>query len=307
MHLRPSEMHPDDVLRLATHDGRFAITVHPTDRCNHTCDWCWYSRGKQRADGRALAQFLATCSADSVSEVIISGGGEPLMHPDIFLIANSIPRDVHTRLYTNGSIRRILLHVAERFDYIRVSIDAGTPDLYASLHGTRKGAFEELFQTLQLVMIRIPEIEVGLSAVVMRENKHTIQALLDRATASGIRYVMLKPELKGLTLESADLSDLKAPDSIKMYVRQAGLNAHGGAQTIGEEDNIDSSRHLFIDSNGAIYPCCHLTAHEFLAGDISNGFHATVTSKQFLAAAALHRSTPHSCAMHNLTIARKVQ
>ena len=109
-------MHPDDVRRDFSHivarvsngtdvDGPTLLTIHPTDVCNHRCPWCWFDRTSASVDMRRTIHTVDALVASGITEVIVSGGGEPLLHRDIqslleFLAANKRCTDVCTRMET---------------------------------------------------------------------------------------------------------------------------------------------------------------------------------------------------------------
>src|SRR3954453_6203928 len=126
------------------------ITIHPTDRCNHSCEWCWFKRSRMEIDMHEAIKALDQLILMGAREIIVSGGGEPLLHPDIDILLAYLKEkvNVHRRLYTNGSLMGKHLLACDSFDYIRVSIDAGGEDLYAKLHGTNRAMYLTILRDL---------------------------------------------------------------------------------------------------------------------------------------------------------------
>jgi MoaA/NifB/PqqE/SkfB family radical SAM enzyme len=68
-----------------------------------------------------------------VKAVIIIGGGEPLMHKSIGIVLNTLANaGIHIGIVTNGTlIHRYLEEIANCVSWIRVSMDAATPETHA--------------------------------------------------------------------------------------------------------------------------------------------------------------------------------
>src|SRR3989344_326576 len=64
------------------------VVVHPTTRCNHSCNFCYhrlnFGEGKHiDYDTTRCLKLLEELQISGVQSLIISGGGEPLMHKNV--------------------------------------------------------------------------------------------------------------------------------------------------------------------------------------------------------------------------------
>jgi len=151
-------------------------------RCNLTCKHC-YSIS-------ADTDFPNELSTEQVFEVmddlkgfhvpvLILSGGEPLLRPDIFEVAERAKAmGFYTALSTNGTLiddSNIERITAVGFDYLGISIDgiAETHDRFRR----KEGAFDASMRGLRLCHDR--GIKVGLRFTMTRDNAHELPQLLD--------------------------------------------------------------------------------------------------------------------------------
>lgn len=168
---------PDDIaydgLRLLQHPERFRkvllgaelditpVTVQfwPSLSCDVRCPTCPY----RLTDARDIAdadtdlhlmpmdlfrKLIASMSRAGVKSVFLTGGGEPLLHPDLPLMAEELrAAGLAWGLFTNGIT--LTPGLADRLfrarpGFFRVSIDAGNADLYKRVYATDASVFEQV-------------------------------------------------------------------------------------------------------------------------------------------------------------------
>jgi MoaA/NifB/PqqE/SkfB family radical SAM enzyme len=119
-----------------------------SDLCNQDCGFCAYRMsaglsnelfpdGARKNPNRMIPtakaeEIIDDCAQIGVRAIQFTGGGEPTVHPDhLALFARAQAHGIKTALVTN-SINLDTSHPAVRaMDWIRVSVDAGTPQTYA--------------------------------------------------------------------------------------------------------------------------------------------------------------------------------
>jgi MoaA/NifB/PqqE/SkfB family radical SAM enzyme len=123
-----------------------------SDLCNQDCHFCSYrmssglssemfpdENGNRNPNRRIpmpkALEILDDCAMLGVKAIQFTGGGEPTVHPDhllIFEYAQNI--GLETALVTNGIIFRDGWEgILPRMKWVRVSIDASSPDQYAAV------------------------------------------------------------------------------------------------------------------------------------------------------------------------------
>ncbi|QCB48667.1 heme d1 biosynthesis radical SAM protein NirJ [Hydrogenophaga sp. PAMC20947] len=151
-------------------------------RCNLTCKHCYALSADHDYEGELSREEVFTVMDDLKAyrvPVLILSGGEPLLRPDIFEIAER-SRDMgfYTGLSTNGTL--IDEPMADRiaamgFNYVGISLDGlrETHDKFRRL----EGAFDLSLAAVHLLHAR--GVKVGLRFTMTALNAHDLPAMLD--------------------------------------------------------------------------------------------------------------------------------
>lgn len=127
--------------------GPRTVHIDVTNGCNAACVTCW-DHSPLLAEGRSadwkrrrlpLARFLALvetlAAMGSVQNVILSGMGEPLTHPDIYTMLAAVKAlGWHVTLMTNLVAADPDRLLAANVDQFLVGVQGVTPDSYAAFH-----------------------------------------------------------------------------------------------------------------------------------------------------------------------------
>ena len=167
--------------------------------CNHNCIFCdgKYLPLKKRmfAPERLmrLADELVSLGVDSA--IIVGEGGESTLHPSFCDFARRLmDAGVHMGLYTNGeTLCGSVAETAAGFDFVRVSLDAGTAATHGAVHrSARADAFQTVVSNLG-AFAAIKKGSLGVSYVVLPENIDEIPEAVRICEAQGVDFLELKP------------------------------------------------------------------------------------------------------------------
>lgn len=194
--------------------GPFFIEIDVTSRCNMNCLGCQYhssqSRGFSAGDSDIgyIDPDLVNRLGDQISrlgtkEIIITGEGEPLLHPRLFeMIAALKKAGFKIQLFTNGTL---LDHPAAAailetgVDILKVSLWASTPEEYERCY---PGAHPEYFtktisgiETVARLRATMPtaRTRVLITAPINRFNYKGIDTKIDLALRLGCDGIALNP------------------------------------------------------------------------------------------------------------------
>jgi MoaA/NifB/PqqE/SkfB family radical SAM enzyme len=131
--------------------GPITVEFHPTlNLCEHCCPWCTFQTNRRgqsaEFDIRLLDSLIEDLKILDVRGIALSGGGEPLCHTNIEKIINAFTEQFDTGLATNGyglsdkedsDRKRELRAAILRCRWCRISVDAGSQDVYQLLHGKK--------------------------------------------------------------------------------------------------------------------------------------------------------------------------
>jgi MoaA/NifB/PqqE/SkfB family radical SAM enzyme len=124
-------------------DAPLIVEIDPTSFCDLACPECnsiEVLRQKSFSSERFL-ELAQECIDMGVRGVILSGGGEPLIHPATpELIKLLSLGGVQVGLVSNGTqLGRYSELLAQHCSWIRISVDAGSPEVYQRFRPSRSG------------------------------------------------------------------------------------------------------------------------------------------------------------------------
>lgn len=292
--------------------------------CPYSCQFCsyrnvgWQSRGMRfQAPSRvgptsglpreiALA-LPAQLAALGVQAVEVTGGGEPLASPyGVEFFDRCLGAGLRLALITNG------LFFGERVRdrvrgaaWVRLSVDAATPETYARIHRTDPDNLQRVLDNLSaFVAVREPGCKVGVSFVVAPDNVAEVYraALLYRDLGvDNVRFaVSYEPTGTGGL-------DSRGHEVAARLLAEAGCLSGEGFRVFGTtyrlpyyaRPNDDFSRcHVqrfvwAIGTDARVYPCCIEKYHEgFALGDLRTESVETIARRQVGAAFDVTRCKP---------------
>lgn len=112
--------------------------IYITDYCNNKCPYCTYARYMNRNNEymplESFKEYVAILTGFGVKGIIISGGGEPTLHPEFEAIAehletNNIPYGINTNFNVFKAIKP---------NYLKISLDGYNRESYLKARGVDK-------------------------------------------------------------------------------------------------------------------------------------------------------------------------
>ncbi|MFI3251198.1 MAG: radical SAM protein [Eubacteriales bacterium] len=124
-----------------------------TNKCNHLCPGCCgVNENKEELSKEQIDQIIKNLSDVDNQGIILSGGGEPLISPHFTYAVNLIRKQgMKIGLNSNGSImnEEVGTVIAENFEYFRISLDAGSPEIFKLTHGMNEAAFHKTIENIK--------------------------------------------------------------------------------------------------------------------------------------------------------------
>ncbi|MCB1762659.1 MAG: radical SAM protein, partial [Gammaproteobacteria bacterium] len=158
-------------------------------RCNLTCKHCYSISADKDFPNELNTHQIFDVMEDLKRfrvPVLILSGGEPLLHPDIFKIAEHAKEmGFYTALSSNGTLidqSNIEQIASVGFDYLGISID-GIRETHDKFR-RKEGAFDASIHGLRLCRQR--GIKVGLRFTMTQDNAEELPQLLDLMDAEKI-------------------------------------------------------------------------------------------------------------------------
>jgi Fe-coproporphyrin III synthase len=166
------------------------LVLSPHARCNCRCVMCdiWKETGTAELAAEELARHLADIERLSVRWIVFSGG-EPLMHSDLFRLADMLrARDIRVTLLSTGLLlERYAEQIVGRLDDVIVSLD-GPPAIHDRIRRV-EGAFSKLEQGVRAIHALKPEFPVSARCTVQRLNYSSLVKTARQARSLGLRSI----------------------------------------------------------------------------------------------------------------------
>jgi GTP 3',8-cyclase len=261
------------------------VEVSPVGYCNHACTFCGVDYMLDRPDKPQLkpdvmSALLGDMARHGVLSVMFAGAGEPLLYKtlaDAIVHADSVGLD--TSITTNGVLlteafaRRAF--TAKRLRWVKASINAGTPEVYAAIHRARPDDFARVLRNLETaVRVRKEmggECTIGAQMVALPEtmgadpahplvrvkypsNIATAEPLARRLRDAGVDYLVIKPYSQHLMSEETRVYEKTAYDDAEGWAR--GLEA---LSVPGFDVVVRTRTMAALASEDRGYQTCHAT------------------------------------------------
>lgn len=176
--------------------------IEPTNACNINCQWCYpmqtgfrqeYKAHMQKERLLALPGFLKDWGVKCAQ---VTGGGEPLFHPDIRDFFGEMKRvELPFGLITNGVLLRdpIIDVVHDFADWIGFSMDAGTAKTWSTLKGSPERNFERIIRNMEELNRRKQGVRVAYKYLINSGNYREVLTAARVAKEAGCDDFHLRP------------------------------------------------------------------------------------------------------------------
>lgn len=302
--------------------GPRIVSLDPTlICCNHKCVMCWqrtltdkersvlWQRDKKNSLGFREYKKMLENLPFTVSDIHLAGGGEPLLHPKIWEIMESVKRcHFYGTLITNGSllnkdnIKKLFLM---KWDFIRISFHAAERKTYAKIHG--KDGFQKVTQAVKIIKKvknkkPVNLMKLSLHYVIQRLNHSQIlkfSKLAEELGVEEIEFDNLNPFVKDTLLNKKQL--MIATKMLKSVSRDCQLSNNADILVERYENFykksgakkkliLDKNRFLrkkcnfisdkvFLDALGSVYPCCFFINPQKKMGNIKKELISAIWNK----------------------------
>lgn len=284
-------MNPFTTQKVAHHPERIAdwwrtgdtlpvtMELDMTNRCTDRCPCC---AGGRYASTASLEPDVAMRVIDEVADMgvrglIFTGGGEPLCHtftPDAMAYASE--RGLDVGLITNGiPFRPEMWPKLQYASWIRVSLDAASPETYRMTHGTEN--FDRAVENIR-AMARC-RAETGLAGTTLGVGflvgKDTIDEMVNCAKLCGelgVDYLQFRPfhqalrdvELAKMAVAVYEHACRYATDSYSVVwsAHKFRHMAEGGVDKRPYEKCYGHAFASVIGADGTMWLCCHTRGME---------------------------------------------
>ena len=271
------------------------VEFSPSGLCNHRCSFCGLDFTPQREavflKTGVLKERLSEVAKLGVKSVMFAGEGEPLLHKDIAEIKTCAKKTgIDVSFTTNATclVKKFCEAAISSIEWIKVSINAGTPQTYSKIHNTPESHFYLVLKNIAgAVRVRNEQKSscvIGAQAILLPDNQNEMETLAKLSRDAGCDYLVIKPysqHPQSLTKKYSDISyeqnEMKNLEYVLSKLNENNFKVIFRSQTMqrinkGKTYPRCHSTPFFwgyISSTGDVYSCSiFLGKEEFLLGNI---------------------------------------
>jgi MoaA/NifB/PqqE/SkfB family radical SAM enzyme len=234
-------------------------------------------------DSKILIDFLKQAKDKGLKAITAIGSGEPLFHPKSDYLIKEIGKiGLKQGMFTNGTLlgEKNFEAILENLTFLRVSLDAATPETHLKLHGGPNEGFQNAIEGLEYLATnrrdKFPTL--GIQFITSQYNLDEATKAAKLAKDTGIDYIAFKPLMKNplnskhdknvlvLNNELIDtFEELKefSDENFKVYVKEEQLEKVL-QQEVGKKDYDVCLGHPISPSlygDGTLWLCCNIAGH----------------------------------------------
>lgn len=263
-----------------------------TNRCNQNCLICAYRRTGYQSNQNfrpsdelshdKVMEILGDFVAVGAKAVQFTGGGEPLLHPDIVsILAGARRLGLKVALVTNGVLLSDdVVDAAAGASWIRISLDAATAATYAKVKRSSPNSFDAVIRNIEKLIKHKGDTVVGIGFVVQEHNYHEILAAASLARNLGVDNIRISAAFTPAGIfyfsafeaearEQAALASELSTDEFRVFnlFNERIGELFSGAQAYEYCHYKDLVP--YIGADGKVYSCCAKSyTDQGLMGDI---------------------------------------
>jgi len=268
------------------------VELDMTNKCNNACKHCtaylYPAKNNDMMSNQLAAKIIKDLSAANVRALIFTGGGEPLCHdftPQAMKLSKNQGMD--TALITNGLLltEKIANTVLDNCEWLRISLDAGTPAMYKLTHGMGKETFIEVLNNIKQAVLQKRNTKsrctIGIGFLTNNQARKDMLKATILAKNLGVDYIQFRPTQKQvagrLTYDN---------QSIDKEIEKCMKHASSSFDVLYSQHKYEMMKRkdygriydeclgqqftTTICANGKMYLCCHTRYMDrYCLGDLS--------------------------------------
>lgn len=273
--------------------------ISTSGACNHRCTFCsvdYIGYKSVFINRQTLKEFFISGEKLGLKAVMFAGDGEPLLNPEINeIVKDAKYHNIDTSFTTNG------VHIKDSFieeamvdvSWLKVSLNAGTPEVYEKVHRTSEKDFKKVWENLKRAIKYknksngTVKTAIGIQSLILPDNINTLTELAKRSADAGADYLVLKPYVHNVYMNQPGYIDIDytektyketieeiksecETDNFKIISRDNALSKLLGEKIRYKTCWSTPALWFYISGDGSVYACgAHVGNPNFLLGNIN--------------------------------------
>lgn len=275
-----------------------SVEIDPSNICNFNCSWCCFKESKSKSptmiEGKLFLKIVKELAELGIKSITFTGGGEPLMNESTLnAIILAYKKGIKVGLVTNGNLFFGLgANCMKYYEFIRISLDAGTDKTYQKVHKAKKGDFlRTTYNIGTLSLFKKKNHTIGISFLVHPDNYREIYKAAKLSKELGVDYFQIKPIYYLNSVKHTRIW-LKAKPYIDKALKLSDNKFRVFSMNYRFNDMVKAKRNYkkcrihnyltIIGADSKVYLCCPYRGNEkFCLGDLKkNTFKEIWNSKR---------------------------
>lgn len=256
------------------------LVIEPTNACNLSCPFCPTGLGLERPAGMmSLEHFKRIVDelGGSAKGITLYGSGEPLLNRHVFRMARyAVDRGISTTISTNATLlpKEGLGELFEAgLDNLIVCLDGATAKTHEAYRVGSK--FEQVVANIRSICrekkrLKASKPNIILQFLVMKQNEHEIDAVIDLAKQLGVDDLALKTVSLGSYLDVQGRI-ARAEEFLPSQDKYRRYEWDGGVPKIKTDNKplvCPWIRQSVVHYNGDVTLCCYDFEGKMKVGNI---------------------------------------
>ena len=183
------------------------VRIKPTNRCNHKCPWCVYYEPELSNMGtdmnardviprEKLLRTLDELAELGVRAITYSGGGEPLLHPNIEeAMQKTLDLGMDLSIITHGQyLSGKKAEILAKSKWVRVSVDYHTPEMFSKTRRLSEKYFYVIMDNIkEFSKIKNKNCDLNVNYIITKENHDTLYDAAVLLKNAGVEIIRFAP------------------------------------------------------------------------------------------------------------------
>lgn len=260
-----------------------SVELDLSNVCPHDCPFCSFGTSKSGGYRQQnwvtfpyprINHLLYELKELGVESVTFTGGGEPLVHnhaAEILHYASDV--GLQWGLVTNGLLLERVVDELRGATFLRISLDAGSPETHHFTHGLPEGQYQynKIIGNISRVRMAAPNLTIGASFCMMDQNFKEVYKAAKDVRDAGANYLEVRPTFPTEWRGDGWGRALSDPQAAKTEVEHARLHLNDANFSVigmtGRFDAVENPQKQYtqcrigplttvIGADGRVWHCC---------------------------------------------------